>query len=126
MNDDTLIMRQVNPSFIQDGKITSQVFRPTPKDENCLSCYNGDKIEPESAYRHFVDQPQCRSAGVVGVSKQECDRLSLTVLDDAQPFPEHCSIDFSGNQRNVIEKKAKYLKNSAEIRGWLYQAEASR
>jgi len=39
MTENTLLLRQVHPSFVQDGKITSQVFRPTPKDENKLSMY---------------------------------------------------------------------------------------
>lgn len=41
MHQDTLLLRQVHPSFVQANNIssqvfniTSQVFRPTPKDEN--------------------------------------------------------------------------------------------
>ena len=34
MTDDTLLLRQVNPVWIQAGRITSQVFRPTPTDQD--------------------------------------------------------------------------------------------
>ena len=34
MTDDTLLLRQVNPAWIQAGRITSQVFRPTPTDQD--------------------------------------------------------------------------------------------
>ena len=42
MTDETLLLRQVHPSFLQDGVVSSQVFRPTPKDECKLSAYDGD------------------------------------------------------------------------------------
>ena len=34
MTDDTLLLRQVNPAWIQAGRITSQIFRPTPTDQD--------------------------------------------------------------------------------------------
>jgi hypothetical protein len=50
MTDTSLIHRQVHPSFVQAGSIssqvfsvTSQVFKPTPKDLGKLSVYNGEK-----------------------------------------------------------------------------------
>ena len=61
MDPNTLLLRQVHPSFVQAENVsaqvfytlmqglavTSQVFKPTPKDENQLSVYNGDKFTPE-------------------------------------------------------------------------------
>lgn len=32
-----LLHRQVHPNWIRDGRITSQAFRPTKKDDNKLS-----------------------------------------------------------------------------------------
>ena len=40
MNDDTLLYHQVHPSWIVDGGISWQAFRPTPKDEGLLSVYD--------------------------------------------------------------------------------------
>jgi hypothetical protein len=44
MTEATLLLRQVHPSFIQHGRVTSQVFRPTLKDKRLLSVYDGDLI----------------------------------------------------------------------------------
>ncbi len=122
MTDETLLLRQVHPSFVQAGKITSQVFRPTPKDQEKLSVYNGDMMPPQTAWEHFTARPECRSLGILAICKNECSEQQLPVVEDADPFPEHCTIDFSSFSKNEIEKKAKILKVLAERRGWLYQA----
>lgn len=121
MNNETLLLRQVHPSFIQAGRITSQVFRPTPKDEKTLSVYDGDLIEAEAAWKHFTHDPACSSAGVMAVTKGQCVELDLGVIADGVPFPEHASIDYTAFAESEIKKKAKVLKDCAEVRGWLYQ-----
>ena len=65
MTDDTLLLRQVNPAWIQDGRITSQVFRPTPKDSKRLSVYDGDQISAEDAWSHYVRELELESVGVL-------------------------------------------------------------
>jgi len=40
VNDSTLLHRQVNPAFVQSGRVTSQAFKPTPKDQGLLSVYD--------------------------------------------------------------------------------------
>lgn len=61
MNQDTLLLRQIHPSFVQASNVsaqvfsvTSQAFKPTPKDEYMLSVYNGDKFQPDVAYEHYT------------------------------------------------------------------------
>ena len=122
MNSTTLLLRQVHPSFIQNGRITSQVFRPTPKDENMLSVDNRDRIAAEDSFVRFCGQPDCHSVGVMAVSKEECAEQELPVLEDGKPYPEHCSIDFGGLGKSRIEKIAKCLKRRADSRGWQYQS----
>ncbi|OQC41352.1 MAG: hypothetical protein BWX66_00754 [Deltaproteobacteria bacterium ADurb.Bin058] len=46
MNVHTLLLRQIHPDFIQNQRVSSQAFRPTPKDERKLSVYDGDLITP--------------------------------------------------------------------------------
>lgn len=121
MDDKTQLLRQVHPSFVQDGKITSQVFRPTPKDDKKLSSYDGDQISPEGSYTHFVAKPDCRSAGVVSITTGECEALGLPAVPDPDEFAEHVLIDFSEFEKKDIEKKAKLLRASAEARNWLYK-----
>jgi hypothetical protein len=125
MNPDTLLLRQVHPTFVQDGRITSQVFRPTLKDESKISVYNGDMITPEESYNKFCQQANCTSFGVVAVTKNECDGHELPVIEDGKPIPEHCLITFEDFSKKQIETKAKFLKRFAEIRGWLYRSEDS-
>jgi hypothetical protein len=121
MKDDTHLLRQINPSFIQDGKITSQAFSPTPKDDKKLSCYDGDQIDAAPAYEHFVQALGFKSVGVVSVTVAECANLDLQAAGDPDPFPEHCLIDFTGYEKGEIKKKSKILRTIAEQRDWLYK-----
>ncbi|USU02966.1 hypothetical protein [Pseudomonas siliginis] len=121
MDDQTQLLRQVHPSFVQDGKITSQVFRPTPKDDKKLSSYDGDLITPEASYAHFTSRADCRSAGVVSITTAECQALDLQAVADPKEFLEHVLIDFSEFEKKEIEKKAKILRANAESRDWLYK-----
>lgn len=122
MTDETLLLRQVNPSWIQLGRASSQVFRPTPKDEKRLSVYDGDLISGEASWQHFTEVLGFASVGVLAVTVAECQSIDLTVFPDPIPFPEHAVIDFSGFEEGQIKKKAKQLKAAAETRGWQYQA----
>jgi hypothetical protein len=120
---DTLLYRQIHPNFIQNGRPTTQAFRPTSKDENQLSVYDGDKIQPRASCEHYTLILKYRSAGVMAVTNAECSAQSLPVIADGEPFPEHCSIDFSNLKRSEIEKAAKVLAACAVMRGWQYQNE---
>ena len=123
MTDDTLLLRQVNPAWIQAGRITSQVFRPTPKDLKRLSVYDGDQISAEDAWSHYVKELRLSSDGVVAVTVSECDKQDLPVTPDPAPFPEHVVIEFDGCSNSQIRTKAKLLTRIAETRGWQYRAE---
>lgn len=121
MTGATLLLRQVHPSFVQAGRVTSQAFRPTPKDESLLSVYDGDSITPERSWAHFTSRDNCRSAGVMAVTVDQCTAEALTARPDPEPFPEHAVIDFTGLTDGQVEKKSKKLKARAETRGWQYQ-----
>jgi hypothetical protein len=124
MTDGTLLFRQVNPSWVQAGRITSQVFKPTPKDKNRLSVYDGDRITAEESWRHYTGPQGFSSVGVVAVTVGECKSHDLPAEPDPLPFPEHVVICFDGCSGTQIEKKARHLKKAAETRGWLYRVEA--
>ena len=53
VNSDEILMRQIHPTFIQDGRITSSVFEPMKKDKGHLSCTAKSKITEEEAYRVY-------------------------------------------------------------------------
>ena len=123
MTPQTLLYRQIHPSFIQNDRPTSQAFRPTPKDENKLSAYDGDKIPPRTSWEHYTGTLGLASSGVMAITNAESAAQSLPVTADGKPYPEHCSIDFSGLAKEAdIKKVAKNLQASAIQRGWLYQS----
>lgn len=124
MNHETLLLRQIHPTFVQQGRVTSQAFRPTPKDEQHLSVYDGDLIDSQPAYEHYTGTLGHASVGVMAVSVAECTSLDLPTSPDPEPFPEHAIIDFTGFEKKLAEKKAKLLKARAEQRDWLYRETA--
>ena len=124
MTPTTLLFRQVNPSWVQQGRVTSQVFKPTGKDRNQLSAYDGDLISAEKSWVHYTTGLELQSVGVLAVTLAECQEQQLPVTPDPARYPEHVLISFSGLTRGQIEKAAKWLKLRADLRGWQYQAGA--
>lgn len=124
MDSNNKLFRQVHPSFVQGNSVSSQVFssqtfRPTPKDNNKLSVYTETIFTAKESFDHFQNQGYI-SAGVVGVTKGECDAENLSVSEDDLPFKGHCSIDYNGLGAGTIKNKAKKLKNYATKRGWIF------
>lgn len=124
MNSETLLHRQVNPSWVQGDFVTSQAFRPTPKDEKRLSVYDGDQVGPMDSWRHFTGDLGFGSVGVVSVTVAECEEQELPAEPNPEPFPEHVVINFDSCTSSEIKKKSKHLKKAAEIRGWMYRVGA--
>ena len=123
MKAETLLLRQIHPHFCQAGRVTSQAFRPTPKDGFYLSVDNGDRIQAQAAWQRFISNPSCSSIGVAAVSLMECQEQTLPVIEDGEPYPEHCSINFSALEKKDVERKAKILARKAQDRGWLFLAD---
>ena len=123
MNATTLVHRQVNPAWIQSGRVTSQVFKPTAKDNRRLSVYDGDKINALDAWQHYTGALCFSSAGVISVSVGECQSLELASESDPIPFPEHALIIFGEFSNAETEKRSKQLRAFALTRGWQFQAE---
>ena len=127
MEKNTLLHRQVNPSFVQADSVssqafsvTSQTFKPTPKDDFKLSVYNGEKYTAEDSYVHFTNEGYS-SAGVLSLAVSECDTESLPAIEDNIPFDGHSYVDFTELTGSSIEKKAKKLKKYALERGWQHE-----
>jgi hypothetical protein len=121
VNSETLLLRQINPNFIRQGRVTSQAFTPTPKDEQRLSAYDGDRISAEVSWVHFTETFTLPSAGVMAVSVGECESQGTFAIPDPESFPEHVLIDFSELSRRKRKDAAKILRNLAEERGWQYK-----
>jgi hypothetical protein len=122
MTSGTLLHRQVNPSWVQQGRVTSQVFKPTTKDNRRLSVYDGDQVTAFQAWLHYTMELGFASVGVLAVAVLECTDLDLAVEPDPEPFPSHAIIRFDACTPSQIEKKAKRLKAASEARGWQHRA----
>ena len=120
MNDQTLLYRIVNSNYVQGGKVSSQAFRPRPWDRKRLSAYDGDRISPQAAWRHYTNDMSNPPTGVLGVTVSECSTAQLTARPDPVPFPEHVLIDFTEFGTNQIKRKSENLRDMAVERGWLY------
>ena len=94
MTESTELLRQVNPKFLHQGRPSSQVFKPTAKDDKKLSVYDGDLIAAEAAWQHFTNELGHSSVGVLAVTVGECHSQELDVRPDPTPFPEHAIISF--------------------------------
>ncbi len=125
MTHETLLLRQIHPSFVQGGVVTSQAFRPTPKDDDLLSVDDGDRISAPAAWDRHTGEFGCRSDGVMAVTVAECATLDLPVAADGEPYPEHASVVFAGLTGGQRDRAAKKLRYWATDRGWLYQAPSS-
>jgi hypothetical protein len=123
LTKETLLLRQVHPSWVKCGQLTSQAFNPTSKDQNLLSVYDGDLITAQDAWEHFCHVLKLQSLGVVAVTVRECQTEQLEVRSDPATFPEHAIIDFSTLSRKDVRIKAENLRDAAEARGWLYKSE---
>jgi hypothetical protein len=60
---DGLLFRQVHPSFVRDGRVGSQAFRPTPKDEKMLSVAQSSKTTAQAAFELHTQCKKLASAG---------------------------------------------------------------
>ena len=122
MIEQSLLLRQINPAFVQNGFAIRLAFRPTKKDEKRLSVSDGSQITPEEAWKRYTKLLGYRSVGVLGVAVGECESCLLTV--QAAPVdgqPDHMEIDFSAlTTGGDVDRAAKKLCRQANARGWLY------
>ncbi|MBX3640283.1 MAG: hypothetical protein KF888_07195 [Nitrosomonas sp.] len=122
MNDQTLLLRQVHPSFFPDGEISSQAFFPFPKDDGKLSVYDGDQVTAEDSYQHYTNL-ELESVGVWAVNGAEVVSVGLTYrADPVAGNQARAVIDFGALAEKECRKLAKKLKKLAVDRGSLHRA----
>ena len=121
MNNKTLLFRQVSPAFVKSGRVTSQVFIPTRKDNKKLSVYNSDQFSAEESWGHFTANKNCNSKGVLAVTIGECNSQKLKIIIDDKTFEGHVLIDFSNLTNSETIVAGRYLVNIAIERGWQFE-----
>ena len=108
MDKATLLHRQVHPSWVQEGRASSQTFKPTPKDAGKVSVY-------------FTTSLKLSSVGCMSVTVEECEKHSLAAVADSEPYKEHCFIDMTNLSEGDRKKKAARVTELARARGWTFQ-----
>jgi hypothetical protein len=117
-----LLHRQVHPSWVQEGRVTSQAFCPTPKDFGLLSVYDGSRIWPQTSFEHYTTVQRLAAIGTVSALATEVAEVGLSWRPDPEPFPEHAVIDFTGLAgAGKVKATAQALAERARRRGWTYQ-----
>lgn len=131
MTNETLLHRQIHPSWVHHKTVSSQAFtvetvisslsfKPSEKDEGKLSMYNGVKFSAEESFNHYTKA--LSSAGVLSLLVEEVMAEGLPINEDNTPFNGHTIIDFNSlDTKSKIEKKAKRLRNLAIERGWTHK-----
>lgn len=100
----------------------SLAFRPFPKDNALLSVYDGSRISPQEAWKHYTGQLGYDSAGVWAVSTTEVEGCELSARPDPlEGSPDHAVIDFTKHERKAQEAKSKILAERAEQRGCAFR-----
>lgn len=116
-----LLFRQVHPSWIQNGRPSSQTFMPTPKDEYKLSVFDSALISAANCYEYYTSALKLSSVGLVGVTVEELHSTQQTFTLDGVPIPSHGYIDFNGLSNGQTKRVAQTLQGFAAARPWPYK-----
>ena len=118
---DELLMRQVHPSQITEGRPSSRCFTPTGPDKGYLSADRGSLLSPKEAYERYLLRKQLsEGGGTWGVSIAEFEQLGLFSYSD--PLPEnvsHALVDFTSagdDKKQLTKGKLAYAKAMARKR----------
>lgn len=117
-----LLLRQVHPNWVQDGRPTSQAFRPTNTDHGLLSVSRASMVSPEEAFKRHT-QRGLQSYGVWAVTVGECNQDDCCAFPDPVPDDDaHAVIDFRHHGNNKCRAVSQRLVSFACERGPRYVA----
>jgi len=126
-DQEELLFRQAHPTFLQEGRLTSQLFKPTPKDQLRPSAYRSARTTAEASYIFHTKTLGFEAAGTWAVSVAECNVIgTLPMADPITEPPEkandaHVVLDMTHLvTRKEIEKAAAKLAEAARLRGRLF------
>lgn len=138
MQSSTLLLRQVHPHFVRDGRLLTPAFRLRESDEKKLSVDDGDQIGADAAWFHFTTVLGYKSASVWAVTVAETAHMGLSAINEPLPerdnpragfaparlpaWPSHSGINFGDLVPRDCESRAKMLASLAESRGSCYLA----
>jgi hypothetical protein len=122
-----LLWRQIHPTQVDDGKLSSSAFVPNQNDEGQLSTCRGSKVSAEGAFENYTQVRKRLSAGVFALSVGEVVAVDLRAIDDSEAPseeelpPGHTYVDFRQvPSTNKCKKIGARLRDKAESRGWQF------
>ncbi|MBV6865448.1 hypothetical protein [Xanthomonas euvesicatoria] len=119
---DELLMRQVHPNCMQEGRLWSGAFTPTKADKGLLSADRESIMSPKDAYeRYLAAKALTQAGGSWGVSINEFKALDLACYSD--PIADnnaHVLVDFAAKGAENEKRLGKLAYAKANARGRLY------
>lgn len=113
------LYRQVHASWIQEGRVTSAAWKPTPKDGGLLSVSRAKRRSAAESFSHHTQTLGLPSAGVWAVTVHDCAKAGLAVYEDPietpVPDPAHAVIDFRELTGGQVKAKAQQLRAAAQL-----------
>lgn len=117
-----LLMRQVHPNMMQEGRLWSGAFTPTAADNGLLSTDRDSIISPKEAYERYLKlKALTQAGGSWGVSINEFKAMDLVCYSD--PIPDndaHVLVDFAAQGADKEKGLGKLAYAKASARGRLY------
>lgn len=128
-SDGELLLRQVHPKWIHDGRVGSVAFRPTPKDKKLLSVSRDSLTTPPQAHDLHTKAKGFESEGVWAVSVSEVRNVSLFAYGDPLTTPvedpAHTVVDFQSLGTSATDRASDLLASRARTRGCLHPPPSS-
>jgi hypothetical protein len=113
-----LLFRQASPGWIRDGRPTSQLFRPTPKDHGLLSVDRESVVGSAAVSRERFLARGFQSHSTWGVSVGEVNSESLEAYADPTRHNDaHALIDMSHLDERKQRSVGERLRDAAERHG---------
>ncbi len=115
------LYRQINPNFIQEGRVSGQAFTPTRKDLSLLSVDQSSLTTAEASFELFTTGLNLRSAGIYGVTVGEASGVGLDSYSNPLPSnPAHAVVDFRNLSNGQTQNKGSKLAAIARDKGPKY------
>jgi len=115
-----VLLRQVIPQWIEDGRPSSAAFSPNSGDEGSLSVDRNSIVEPKAAFEAYLARKRM-SGGVWGLSVGECQSEDLKCYEDELPDNgAHALVHFGEASKSAQKRIGARLREKAHSRGCLY------
>jgi len=117
-----ILMRQVHPNMMQEGRLWSGAFTPTEADKGLLSADRDSVITPKDAYERYLQAKKLTQAGGTwGVSVGEFKSIGLLCYaDELTENKAHALVDYAARGAEKRKGLGKLAYAKATARGRLY------